>query len=306
MYNNLSFFRRWHIFIKERFSPIEHIILIIFFFFANSFIAALSINQLNWQLTKDQILGFFVILYVFFHMRVFDEIKDYKNDLKVNPQRPLARGVISVKEAKIVGFFLVFLEILISFFISLEVFVSSILVCVYTLIMYKEFFIGDWLRPRLATYAMAHTIVSSWMALYVFSCVNKMFFWQSPIEFWFFAFSNWMIFNIFEFGRKTYGKEEERELVDSYSKRLGVWRAALNVVFMALIAFLIAIWLGWKFNIGITYFILMSSLLLLIICSAIFYARNNNFKWGKLFRKTCSIFILFYNLIIVLGILIKR
>ncbi len=306
MDKKISFLKRWSIFIKERFPLGEHLLLILFFFLANAFIAALTMEQVIWPLTRNHILSFFVILYVFFHMRIFDEIKDYQTDLKVHPERPLARSLISLNEAKFVAFFMIFLEIFISFFISLEALLSCVFVCVYTLIMYKEFFISQWLRPRLATYAMMHTIVSSWMSLYIFSSVCNLHFWQVPIEYWIFAFSNWMIFNIFEFGRKTFGKEEEKELVESYSKRLGIFRAALNVVFMAFVAYLIAIWFGVKFKIGFLYFVLLHSLFVLTMVSSLFYVKYNNLKWAKFFRIVCSIFILFYNVTIVIGGFLKK
>ena len=55
---------RWSIFIKERFPPIEHFLLIIFYFSANACVA-LSFFQLEYKQTPlKEILGFFVILFV--------------------------------------------------------------------------------------------------------------------------------------------------------------------------------------------------------------------------------------------------
>ncbi len=300
-----EFLKRWWIFIKERFSPLEHLLLIVFFFLANFCIASLSVGN-GVVFNKSAIVGFFVILMVFFHMRIFDEIKDYKTDLNVHPERPLARGIISLKEAKFTAFILIILELCLSYLIHLKIFFSAVLVTVYTMIMYKEFFIGSWLRPKMATYAIAHTVVSSWMSFYVFSCASFMVFWDAPVEHKVFAFSNWMIFNIFEFGRKTFGKEEEKTMVESYSKRLGAFRAAFNVVLMAAIGFAIAVWLGRNFDLGKVYFVFMSVLFILIFFVSVFYAKNNNLKWAKLFRTVCSIFILFYNVIIAVAVLLKR
>lgn len=93
--------KNWCIFIQERFPPLKHVPLILFFFLANTFVFNGSFL----------FLSFFIVLLAFFHLRVFDEIKDYKNDLALHPERPLARGLISIREAKRVVFFLLCVEL---------------------------------------------------------------------------------------------------------------------------------------------------------------------------------------------------
>ena len=172
--------------------------------------------------------------------------------------------------------------------------------------MYKEFFISAWLRPRLATYALTHTLVACWMSLFVFSTVTNQYFLLMPKGYALFVLTNWMIFNVFEFGRKTFGKKEEQELVDSYSKRLGHFRAAGNVVLMAVIAVIIAFIIGVRLHLNFLFFTLMTLLFTAVLVSSIFYGCSNSVSWARRFRGACSVFILFYNIIIVIGILIKR
>jgi len=302
----LGLLTRWSIFIKERFPPVEHFLLIIFYFSANASVA-LSLSQLEYsQVRLKGLLGFFVALFMFFHLRIFDEIKDFKNDRVAHPDRPLARGLIQVAEAKKLVGLLIFLELSISAVIGLPAFIAASCVAIYSLIMYKEFFIGSWLRPRLATYALTHTLVACWMSLFVFSAVTKQYFWLVPQEYALFVLTNWMIFNVFEFGRKTFGKEEEKELVESYSKRLGPIRAALNVVIMATVAMYVAYKLGSIFNLSLLFTISMYLLYGLTLIAAGLYAVHNDKSSARIFRGICSIFILFYNVVITLGIIWKH
>jgi 4-hydroxybenzoate polyprenyltransferase len=299
----LEFFARWRIFSKERFPLLRHILLIIFYVSANALVALHSAS-FNPVMTYKEVLCVIAVLFIFFHLRIFDEIKDYKNDLVVHKDRPLARGLIKVSEAKQAAAFLIILELCLSIVINEAAFIAALCTIIYSLIMYKEFFIGKWLRPKMATYALAHTLISCWMSAFIFSAVTNSNFWKIPKVYGMFVLVNWMIFNIFEFGRKTFGKEEEKELIESYSKRLGPVRAALNVVIMATVAMYVAYELGSIFNLILWFSVSMYLLYGLTLIAAGLYAVYNNNTSAKIFRGICSIFILFYNVIITFGILL--
>jgi 4-hydroxybenzoate polyprenyltransferase len=296
---------RWWIFIKERFPLLRHVLLIVFYVAANALVGLSSVS-LNSIPTYKIILCAIAVLAIFLHLRIFDEIKDYKNDLVAHKDRPLARGLISVREAKQAALTLILLELCLSFFIGRAASIAAICTVAYSLIMYKEFFIGDWLRPKMAAYALTHTLVSCWMSVFVFSAVTGVYFWKIPGVYAMFVLENWMIFNIFEFGRKTFGKDEEEELVESYSKRLGPIRAAFNVVFMATVAMYGAYKLANIFNLSSGYTISMYLLYGLVLLAAGLYAVHNDTFSGRIFRGVCSIFILFYNIIIAIGFLLTR
>jgi 4-hydroxybenzoate polyprenyltransferase len=142
------------------------------------------------------------------------------------------------------------------------------------------------------------------MSAFIFSAVTNSNFWKIPKVYGMFVLVNWMIFNIFEFGRKTFGKEEEEELIESYSKRLGPVRAALNVVIMATVAMYVAYELGSIFNLILWFTVSMYLLYGLTLIAAGLYAVYNNNTSAKIFRGICAIFILFYNVIITFGILL--
>ena len=296
------FILRWWKFIIERFPPLSHGILIVFVFAANALVAFKS-SSIKAVLGKNEILGWIAILLVFFHLRVFDEIKDYDTDKLAHPERPLVRGLISIKEAKGVAVFLVLLEFILGALIGLPAFLGISCTILYSLLMYKEFFIKEWLRGRLVTYALTHSIISGIIPLFVFSCVTSRYFWQIPIEYRMFVFVNLMLSNIFEFSRKTFAKDEEKDFVDSYSKNLGTLGTALIVLLMVTLSVCVAFALGISFHLNFLFFILMGLLFLLIVFTSLFYAYFKNVLWAKTYRGAGSLFILLYNIIITGGLL---
>ena len=311
--------RGWLSFIQERFPPLKHIPLILCFFGANAFIALCSF-PLALEMRWKWILSFFVVLLIFFRLRIFDEIKDYKTDLLIHKERPLARGLISLSNAKRMAFSLILIELILSLIVGAPAFLGACLVSFYSLLMYKEFFIGFWLSTKLATYAITHTIISSLLSLFIFSAVTGLNIWEAPFSFLLFSLANWMLFNVFEFGRKTFGRGEEKEEVDSYSKNFGAWGACLSVLGMAFFAEIVA----WILIIKLFHlpFLLMVLLLVLavpLVITALLYGYTNSSEKGQpkkmtreidyqragrealWFRGACSLFILMYNFIITLG-----
>ena len=87
--------RPWITFIVERFEPFSHLAMIAAFYLSHIvFIQLLSLEEVNIQTLKSVLLGIAVVLF-FFKLRLYDEIKDYEYDLKHNPTRPLARGLLN-------------------------------------------------------------------------------------------------------------------------------------------------------------------------------------------------------------------
>jgi 4-hydroxybenzoate polyprenyltransferase len=218
----------------ERFPPLHHLPMIGAFLAANALAArGLGGPTPGWGVLAAVALA---LLSFFFRMRIFDEIKDYATDLRVNPGRPLARGLISLREAKAVAFLLFGFEGALMAVTGLPGFYAWAAAAAYSLLMYREFFIGPWLRPKMEAYAISHTLVAFFLSLLVFFAFFGAPLRHVPISVLSFAVAGWMVFNVFEFARKTFGPGEEREGVDSYTSRLGPWGAGVTVSVMAWLA----------------------------------------------------------------------
>ncbi len=228
---------KWLTFTKERFKPLEYFPLIILFVGVN-YLFSKNLSGLELGLLPVFLLGLATVLF-FFRMRMFDEIKDYEVDLVINPTRPLARGLLKFPEVKFAILISIILEISLVLFATSDLLPSLIYVFAvfYSLLMYEEFFIGDWLRPRLTTYAMSHTIVVAFLGLALISANLGMMTFQSP-AIPVFLLSHWFIFNLFEFARKTFDPGDEKKNVPSYSKiftQKGAYLLSASQVLLSLV-----------------------------------------------------------------------
>lgn len=212
---------KWLTFAKERFKPLEYLPLIALFVAANYLFAKRVSGGLELPPLGLLFVGVATLCF-FFRMRLFDEIKDYEIDLKINPHRPLARGLISIREVKRTIIGLIIFELILMSNLGLVPFFLYLFALFYSLLMFEEFFIGDWLRPHLTTYAVTHTIVVAFLSLAVISCVLGFTALNFSRNVFLFCFSHWCIFNLFEFARKTFAESEERPNVPSYSNIFGL------------------------------------------------------------------------------------
>ena len=155
--------------------------------------------------------------------------------------------------------------------------------------MYKEFFIGKIIRPHLTTYAMSHTVVTVGLSLSLLGIfAGQMLLQQSDL---YFAMSSWTLFNLFEFGRKTYSTTEEREGVDTYSKIWGRPGAVLLSVSQAVLSsFFLLLALGPGMPAYLPPFLWFLPLLLLTL--GCFYLLQNSAQSAKLFRAVSSGYII--------------
>ncbi len=284
---------RWLIFAKERFDPISHFIMVFIFIYAHVQVAKFAkistTEPIKWNIFA---LNFGVLTF-FFKLRLYDEIKDYKLDCVINPTRPLPRGLLTLKNVKQGIIFCIITELICATINGLStLFVISISI-LYSLLMYKEFFIPNFLRPKLTTYAVSHTVISVFLSVILITALTNQYPWNNPPAIFSFCFSNWALFNIFEFGRKTFCKHEEKEGVESYSKIFGTIGAVMLTLSQSALAYILASraipiareLLGWSF--------------ILLAMQAIAFVTYNKGIMGKIYRTFSSFYIVIFFSIII-------
>ncbi len=284
---NDSLIIRWWIFLKERFPLQTHLPMIVLFVGAHAALAG-SVRGI-----QSLILGVVLLLF-FFRMRLFDEIKDYTVDLNLHPERPLPRGVLQVIQVKRAIVICLILEI---FLVALNVKMIPVLLVAqgYSLLMYKEFFIGRWLRSHLTTYAVTHTVVVVFLSLLVSCFFQNLLPWELSIREVLLAISCWGIFNVFEFGRKTYATSEELLGVASYSK---VWGHA-GAFALNLSQALLGLWaMGYAFPFTPEMWLCGLGIVVALVLTGIFYLLSDTPVASKVYRGMSGLSIM---LIFALG-----
>lgn len=298
----MKYLSKWLWFVNERFNPLSYAVMIFVFLGAHY---ALYLNFLNQIPTFNflGILNLFPLVVAtslfFFKLRLLDEVKDMEYDTLHHPERPLPRGILSKKEVIRTAFVLMVAEIILFSFYGFWSFLSALIVVGYSLVMYKEFFIKKWLRVHLTTYAVSHTFVVILISATIFASLLGKPFSGMPREFFYFSFAGWFLFNIFEFGRKTFAKEEERKGVASYSKIFGKLGAVLLVLTMALFGNLL---LG-KAGTSVTSVLFLPLALVGIV--GLLYAATENLFFPKAYRFLASLYIILAYGIVALSVILK-
>lgn len=280
---------KWLIFINERFSPLAYLAMIASFLFAHYALVNIVAPGVEVTLASTILLAVGATAF-FLKLRLYDEVKDYGNDLEAYPNRPLPRGLLTVADVKKGIAVCLSVELLAFWFLGLAPLLAMTITVLYSLLMYNEFFLREYLRLRLTAYALAHTAVSVLLSLAIYSGISNQFIWQLDPAAYFFALSSWCLFNIFEFGRKTFSSEEERAAVESYSKLYGRFGAVsltgvMVIGMVSLLYFTPLVYLAgfWPFMVTASVF---------LGATALAYAFYDKLLLGKIYRAASSVFII--------------
>jgi len=290
--NKIEIVRKWSIFTWERFPPYTYIPFLFLYFKAH---IIFSLSRNNYSLFSFLIL-YLATLIFFFKLRLYDEVKDFENDLKTYPDRPLSRGLLNHSSIYFGVFACIIFELIV-FAVFGSVGLSAIIIpVIYSLIMFKEFFVRKWIRSHLTLYAITHTFVSSLFSLALLSTVQSTSIWNLSFNSYLFALLSWCLFNIFEFGRKTFISSEEKRNIDSYSKIYGRFGAALLVISMAICSLIILNYIQSNQLILLLVSVLIGSLGII----SILFIKLDHEPLGKVYRGISSAFIALVYLIFII------
>lgn len=152
---------KWKIFFSERVPLLVYALIAMGMAFSSQLLETANLDP------SSVAIGFFVVMAYLVTLRLMDEVKDFEKDCIANPDRPLPRGLLSVEQVKPKIRIGLFLMLLMSIFaLSAFNWQSSFLILVASLhlwLMYKEFFIGDWLEKRPFLYASTHQLSLLWL-----------------------------------------------------------------------------------------------------------------------------------------------
>lgn len=286
---------------NERFPPIAYVILIISYFSSNQFLAEL-VTWPGHTMTYHfgSLLGGVIVFCLFFHLRIFDEHKDYEEDCRHYPERVLQSGVINLKDLKILGFIAIALELALGALIGLPALVAIAVTIIYSLLMLKEFFIGGWLKKHFLVYAISHMMIMPLFALVVYSITSGHHFWEAPAVFWLYAFVGFFVTLNWEVSRKIRAPEDEIEGVDSYTQVFGTKGAAWMVIVIRIIDTAMVMAVGWIYDFDWWFYVALVLLFVLCLWGFIDYLRNTNSKTAKRMETYAGLYIIAFDLILAI------
>lgn len=216
---------RWWTYQRERFPVVAHGVLIFAFSFcAVSFSRALRGHH-DLPPVASIVVAFVTCFLFFLQLRIADEFKDFEEDSKYRPYRPVPRGLVTLRELAVVFSIAATLQLALALW--LKPLLAAVLVCVwvYLAAMSKEFFIGEFLRARPLLYMITHMAIMPQIDFYATSA-DWLPAGNGPPSglFWFLlaSFFNGMVIEI---GRKIRSPHDEETGVQTYSVIWGRTRA---------------------------------------------------------------------------------
>jgi len=223
---------RWFVYQQERFPLLAHGPLIAAFS-----ACAVSFSSLLRGAPAPTVGMFFtafvVCLLMFLQLRIADEFKDAAEDARWRPYRPVPRGLVSLKELRVV--FIACAVIQAALVVALEPRLILVLgiAWIYLALMSVEFFCRAWLKKHPVIYLVSHMGIMPLVDFFATSCEWLPRGAGIPAGLgWFLAasFTNGIVIEI---GRKLRQPADEEDGVETYSRLWGksggaaVWLLAL-------------------------------------------------------------------------------
>lgn len=230
------FIKRFLAYTNERF-PLVAIALFVALFSANAFYFTGRLSHTSFTIhLKDFVLSTLTLFFVFFHLRLLDEFKDYADDCIAYPDRLLSRGIITLDELGKVAFSFIGIEILLTVFMGKPALILGMIVIIYSLLMFKEFFVGEWLKSSMTAYLISHQLILPIMVYYaMFAAVkNTSLFYSNPNSFILILILVSLPSTIYEIARKCWSPDKDNENADSYTR---VWGVKITVAVLVLLYF---------------------------------------------------------------------
>lgn len=288
---------RLRAYLGERFPLVANGLLILSFYSSNQFLAhALSQPGEPMRYDVSSLLGSVTMLCFFLHMRIFDDHKDYVTDCCYFPDRVLQRGVVKLRELKLLAAVAITSEFALAAMCGPAALLSLLIAFAFSVLMLKEFFVGDWLKQRFLLYASVHMAIMPLLAMTVWSFATKQFFWQAPVWFWLYSLVSYFLAFNWEVSRKMRVPEDEVEGVDSYTRRFGTFGAAYLVLLLRFISTLLVAFVALHLGLSIWFYALL--LLLFAVCLVGFfqYRFQTSAKTARRMEIYAGVYILAFDL----------
>jgi 4-hydroxybenzoate polyprenyltransferase len=294
------FFRRLSAYLDERFPLHSHISMVVIYFLANQFLAqVLSQPRAPLQIGLYTGLGMLFLLCLFFHLRVFDEHKDYGDDCRHYPARILSRGLITLTHLKVLGGVAIATELVVAAIVGPSAVVAVLSTLMFSWVMLHEFFVRDWLRAHLILYAIAHMLITPLIAATVFSFTTGQPFWDAPRLFWAYAVADFLAFSNWEISRKIRVPGDEIAGVSSYSSELGMFKACYVVVALRVLNTALAWMIGRYLGLGAFYYIGLALLFLFSMTGILLFRFHPGRKTAKALEAYGGGYIIFFYFVLV-------
>src|SRR6266536_6529596 len=149
-----SFLARWWVYQRERFPLLGHGPLIAAFSFSAICFSALLRGQRELPPARTFLVAFGTAFLFFLQLRIADEFKDFDEDRRYRPYRPVPRGLVRLPELPGVFVLAALIQLGLALWLEPSLLLLLAPTWTYLALMSKEFFVAERLKKRPILYIL--------------------------------------------------------------------------------------------------------------------------------------------------------
>lgn len=235
----MSFIKKWYTYQKERFPVLVYgmyIFCIVFGVFCfNSYWGEINYNKFiksvvfvvvpePYQINYLKLIPMFIVAFLQFLMiRIVDEFKDYEEDSKYRPYRPVQRGLVTLKELRVLFIICIITQLLITLIFNTKgIFLLGIL-WIFFWLLSKDFFMKKVIDKHILIGVFLDELLMPILVLYLSSFI----YYIDYSNIWILLSISYIISWLVEVARKFRCKQDEEKGVKTYTAVFGIGGATL-------------------------------------------------------------------------------
>ena len=216
----MNFFKKWYTYQKERFPVLVYGLYILCLTFATFFY-----NTKMLEIESN--VGVFIVMFVvaflqFLMVRIIDEFKDYDEDKKYRPYRPVPRGLIKLQELRVLFVICVVIQLALTLIVNPFSFIFLLVLWIVFILMTKGFFIKKVLDKHILLEVAFDEIMLPVMILFLASFIKI-----DMSILWRLLLLSYVVSWIIEIARKVRCKKDEEKGVKTYTAVFGIPKACI-------------------------------------------------------------------------------
>lgn len=243
-----DFLARWGAYQRERFPILAHGPLVLAFSLCAVCFSAL-LRGGGFPAWPTVVVAFVSSLISFLHLRLADEFKDFEDDARFRPYRPVPRGLVTLRQLGVLWVASGAVQLVLAIWLDARLLAPLLVTWGYLALMSREFFCRRWLKAHPFTYMWSHMFIMPLIDFYATACDWMVADGRPPGGLVWFVVVSFFNGFVIEIGRKIRAPKDEEVGVETYSALWGrsgalrAWWTALGLT--AASAAVVAAWIGF-------------------------------------------------------------
>ncbi len=219
--------RLW-VYQAERF-PLARTVPLLTAFSASSVTASARLGHHALPDVRVYLVALLLVFVFFWQLRAMDEVKDAETDRLYRPERPIPRGLVSLRLIVSLAAAAIVPALVAALVLAQGVLLAVCLVWTWLALMTAEFFAPKLLHRSPFLYLISHMAIMPLIDVVLTGCEWIPGAGVPPVGLWTFLWMSLCNGCVVEFGRKIWAPDQERKGVETYTSAWGVDRSLVAI-----------------------------------------------------------------------------